>query len=420
MVMAPSGRSFSPGASTGSRQRPMSFAAPRISQESLPPDLDIMDGLINTALQTIDIPDDNEDQNDVAISDCSFIGSYNWLKGDAPTILVPGSPPLWQNRAVPYTIPPDTGVYFSDQNGYRMPKAVLLPLIMAVHKQTEASKKGPFDWTSVDIVTDRNGLRKLSRWVGGEDVRDFRIDLQLAGDKTVLMNRWEKRNREVFSGRTYGFSFEKASTIPAPGCRDSTGHHRIIAYDFNGLKMVVRFEVDACIPPPAKYPRKSISSIDELTNSLNAITLSQSAARSSQHLTVLEGGAEVAPTAVVELVTRSQINMKTNEYNWKEAYPQLFFSQTAHHFLAIHHRGRFTEIRKSKLNSEELQQIASECQVVLKKVRKTLDVIKAIVVEHGKAGRVSLVCRKGKLGVYLRTSDESCLPESALRLFAGP
>jgi hypothetical protein len=91
MVMAPSGRSFSPGASTGSRQRPMSFAAPRISQESLPPDLDIMDGLTNTALQTIDIPDDNEDQNDVAISDCSFIGSYNWLKGDAPTILVPGA-----------------------------------------------------------------------------------------------------------------------------------------------------------------------------------------------------------------------------------------------------------------------------------------------------------------------------------------
>lgn len=111
-----------------------------------------------------------------------------------------------------------------------MPKAVLLPLIMAVNKQAEMYKRPPFEWSSVDIVTDRNGLRKLTRWVVGEEVRDFRIDLQLAGENTVLMNRWEKRNREIFSGRTYGFSFERASTIPAPACKDSTGHHRIITY----------------------------------------------------------------------------------------------------------------------------------------------------------------------------------------------
>ncbi|KAF8964248.1 hypothetical protein BDZ97DRAFT_1817182 [Flammula alnicola] len=418
IVMAPSGRTFSQGAA-GFRPRPPSMSVPRgsLNQESLPPDLDIMEGLNEVALQSISVPEVDESQEDVQITDCKYVGSYNWLKRDTPTILVPGSPPLWQNRAAPYTIPPDTGVFFSDQNGYRMPKAVLLPLIMAVNKQTEASNRAPFDWASVDIMTDRNGLRKLMRWVGGEDVRDFRIDLQLAGEKTVLMNRWEKRNREIFSGRTYGFSFEKASTIPAAGCKDSTGHHRIITYDLNGLKMVVRFEVDACIPPPAKYPRKSISSIDELTNSLNAITLSQSAARSSQHLTVLEGGSEVSPTAVVELTTRSQMNMKTNGYNWKEAYPQLFFSQTAHHFLAIHQRGRFLEIRKNKLSSDDLLAVAMDAQVELKKVWKALDLIKEVVLAHGKKGRLSLVCRDGELKVYQRNSEESCLPDSALKLF---
>lgn len=91
-MMAPSGRSFSPGASTGFRQqRPLSFGAPRISQESLPPDLDIMDGLSTTPLQTIDIPDEDDEQEAATITDCSFIGSYNWLKGDTPTILVPGA-----------------------------------------------------------------------------------------------------------------------------------------------------------------------------------------------------------------------------------------------------------------------------------------------------------------------------------------
>lgn len=187
--------------------------------------------------------------------------------------------------------------------------------------------------------------------------------------------------------------------------------------DLNGLKMVVRFEVDACIPPPAKYPRKSISSIDELTNSLNAITLSQSVARSSQHLTILEGGLEVSPTAVVELVTRSQTNIKLNGFNWKEAYPQLFFSQTAHHFLAIHQRGRFVEIRKNKLSSDEMLAVEREAQDDLKKVRVVLDVIKQIVVKRGKKGRLSLVCRDGELKVYSRVSEESCLPDSALKLF---
>ena len=110
-----------------------------------------------------------------------------------------------------------------------MPQATLLPLITAVNKRAEG-KEGKFDWASVDFVTDRNGLRKLMRWIGGGDVRDFRIDLQLAGEKTVLFNRWEKRTRESFDGRTFGFSFEKASTEVAPGCRDSTGHHRIISY----------------------------------------------------------------------------------------------------------------------------------------------------------------------------------------------
>ena len=161
-----------------------------------------------------------------------------------PLFFKKGSPPHWLNRTPPFTIAPDSGVYFSDQNGYRMPQATLLPLITAVNKRAEG-KKDKFDWASVDIITDRNGLRKLLRWIGGDsDIREFRIDLQLAGEKTVLFNRWEKRTRETFSGRTFGFSFEKASTQAAPGCRDSTGHHRIISYVCLKLFFFLAFEID--------------------------------------------------------------------------------------------------------------------------------------------------------------------------------
>lgn len=322
-----------------------------------------------------------------------------------------------------------------DQNGYRVPKAVLLPLFEAVNKVNNSS---PFDWPSVDIITDRNNLRKLTRWAeNGSQGRNFRIDFQLAGKKTVLMNRWEERYHEMFSGRTFGFSFEKASTDPAPGCKDSTGHHRIVTYvsllcfsdclvlttfipkiqDLNGLKMVVRFEVDAAIPPPAKYPRRSISSIDEITKMMSEASLSRTTRFAGGQLQIMEGGNQVASTAVVELTTRSQMTLKTHGFDWKDTYPQLFYSQTAHHFLAIHQRGRFVDIQKRKLTSDELQAVEDDAQVELKKVRKVLDLIRETVIEHGSEGRISLVCVDGELKVYKRTSDESCLPDQTLSLF---
>ena len=183
--------------------------------------------------------------------------------------------------------------------------------------------------------------------------------------------------------------------------------------------MVVRFEVDACIPPPGKYPRRSVSNIDDITNSLSSISLSQvsSASPSNAQLVVREGGSEIPATAVIELATRSVNTMKLQGYDWKEAYPQLFFSQTAHHILAIHQRGRFMEIQKRKLASDELKSIEKEAQDDLKRVRKVLDIIKEIVIAHGKNGRLSLVCVGGELKVYKRTSDESCLPAWAIALF---
>lgn len=88
--MRPSGRNFSDN-STHYNPRPVSFA-PRtsITQESLPPDLDIMDGLILTPLKTIPVPEEEPDEADVVVKDCTYIGSYNWIKRETPTIIVPG------------------------------------------------------------------------------------------------------------------------------------------------------------------------------------------------------------------------------------------------------------------------------------------------------------------------------------------
>lgn len=77
------------------------------------------------------------------------------------------------------------------------------------------------------------------RWLRDPAAREFRIDTQLVGDKTMLFSRWEKSSMELLDKRvnkygrpiqTYVFAFEKATTRPAKGCEGSTGYHRIVAY----------------------------------------------------------------------------------------------------------------------------------------------------------------------------------------------
>ena len=119
---------------------------------------------------------------------------------------------------------------FTDQNGYRMPDSPFLPLFRAADAM-EAERSAKFNWGAVDIVTDRNSLRKLLAWADGNN-EPFRIDLQLAGAFTILFHRWEARAAGDACGFGWGDSFEKAATEPAKGCERGTiaGHFRIVNY----------------------------------------------------------------------------------------------------------------------------------------------------------------------------------------------
>lgn len=98
----------------------------------------------------------------------------------------------------------------------------------AVHKQQMFS---PDSWKSVDFLTDRNGLRKILRWTQHASGRDFRIDTQLVGEKTVVLNRCEYSTIQYMKGNSYGFNFEKVTTVPmSPATQHAEGHHRIVTY----------------------------------------------------------------------------------------------------------------------------------------------------------------------------------------------
>jgi hypothetical protein len=110
----------------------------------------------------------------------------------------------------------------------------MLPLFAAADAMCDDGKKAPppVDWPDVDVITDRNGLRKLLRWLSpsqGRETRKFRIDVELVGTKTIVLNRWEGRVHDPPTGKSFGIAFEAATSRAAPGCPRS-GHHRTITY----------------------------------------------------------------------------------------------------------------------------------------------------------------------------------------------
>ena len=124
----------------------------------------------------------------------------------------------------------------------------------------------------------------------------------------------------------------------------------------------------------------------------------------------------VAQSSIVELSTLSQ--KRRDVYDWKDLYPQLFLSQTPHHFLALHDRGRFIAIEKRQLGiSTDLVSVANDLQRNMRSLRAALGEIQKLAIEHGERGRISLVCEGGTLQVFRRVSQDGCLLDEFMARF---
>ncbi|KAI0265693.1 hypothetical protein BC834DRAFT_1033087 [Gloeopeniophorella convolvens] len=368
---------------------------------------------------------------DIPIKDVKYVASYNWVDAKDPTIAVPGSPALWTERAVPFTLQPDDGSNFIDQNGARLAAYPMLPLFAAA--DVIHGEDSPVEWPELDIVTDRNAMRKLLRWLSppapetGRQLNDFRIDVQLVGEKTIFLSRWEGMLHNPPTGRSYGFAFEAAVTRPAPGC-PGTGHHRAIAYDLLDLKMVVRFEVDACLDPKdratstTESQESTAASPDDLADTLASLSLAFSPAEAKKNapnapVAITRGGTLVPQDALLEVASRSTYFV--HALDWSELYPQLVLSQTPMLRLGVHERGTFTRVQEWGLDAPDLapQRAATNAQLV--RLARVLEDVQALAISRGPGpvGKISLLCEGGELRVYVRTDSKSCLPTDMIARF---
>ncbi|KAH8109765.1 hypothetical protein DFH11DRAFT_1515202 [Phellopilus nigrolimitatus] len=412
---------FSYGRGRGRPVRGRSYIA---SSTPLRPNSDpmVMDGLRPSPIKELKVPEALPDHKGIEPKGLKPLASYNWTDEKSPTILVPGCPPIWQNKPTPFKVPRDDGTSFVDQNRHRVPKHPLLPLVVAVDYLNPT-----FDFSSIDIVTDRNNLRKLLRWVGDGIERDFRIDLQLAGASTVLFTRCDLQPLEFDSGRLgYGRNFEKYTTKLLAGCEKSTGHHRVITYDYGGLTLMLRFEVDACLHFDSetqtrqdsglyKRPIKSVDP-DDLASALENLSIGP-----DNKVNVIPAGILVAQSSLIEMTTRNGKHLQ-NGIDWQEYFPQLFISQTPHHYLGVHESGQFRRVEAHALKDDVLSGQQRTQQKAYDKLRALLEKIREMVIARGEKGRLSLVYRIAtrKLEVFERESMASCLPDSWLSRFDLP
>ena len=142
-----------------------------------------------------------------------------------------------------------------DQSSYRCPVFPLAPLVLAVREHDPS-----FDFKSIELVADRNNLRKLLRWTSG-GTSDFRLDVEVAGG-TVLLTRWEEKAVEV-AGAGYGHRFEVEMTrnalVGPMGRQQLRGHNRIVSFvRFSSLLRQLDSSLTSALRRSSTGDRKSV------------------------------------------------------------------------------------------------------------------------------------------------------------------
>ncbi|KAI6001140.1 hypothetical protein EDC04DRAFT_1067456 [Pisolithus marmoratus] len=332
----------------------------------------------------------------VQLSNVKPISSYSWIEANTPTIAVPGYPRIWRKTTVT-TVSPDSGVHYIDRNascmGNRPP---LIPIFAAVD-----SLHNDFKYRDLDLMTDRNNLRKLLRCIDRQHDKTFRIDVDLLGKTCLFTRRDETLVETIREFRGFGHEYELAATKPRRGAEGEISHHRIIGYEFGGLKILLRYEVDACTEPEGE-DGSLLASLSALSIGTRGVSThsndSTSSTRFGMKVNMTTPRSVVPQSSVIEIKTRAA----HKELDWKEFYPQLYLSQTFHLYLAKHTRGTFGRVEDFQISSQGMAAHARNAEAAMAKLVTLLSDILKAVRKYGEGVPLSLVYRAGKLQLYKR------------------
>ncbi|KAF5699850.1 geranylgeranyl pyrophosphate synthetase [Fusarium globosum] len=339
-----------------------------------------------------------------SITNVRHLSSYNWIERPTATIAVPGSPPLWSAPKTSKQLQKDSGLYYINQNEARYPESPLEPLFRALYLTQPA-----FDIRPVDVVTDRNNIRKLLAFINSDlapgDLEPFTIAVETIGT-TALFRRDETAVTRFIAPnefRGFGHKFEEEYTVKQ--VNDSTGHHRIIAYGLCDLDLVVRYEADGYVATDKiKGPKD-----DPLLASLRGLSLSPATSALSVNpvqskLVITEEGRVVPPESILEIKTRA-----TSRYlPIPEVAAQLWVSQTSKLVRAYHYRGKF-EVPQVEDVEAQVKRWEELNQSDLKRLASLIKAISTLTRQNG--GKATVKYEGGSKLVLYRSEKEDMLPQ---------
>ena len=364
-----------------------------------------------------------------------------------------GIPPIWNPPATVPSLEPDSGPRYVDQNADRNPVSPLAALIHAVH-----TGHPKFDFTSINVLTDRRPIRKLYGFVAG-DRSSFEFGVTILGS-TALFTRMEKESRDEPNNqiREYRRAFETAYLKIPISAKGSTSHHRVVQYVFGGMNFLVRSAVDAYLPDQVgeSEPSSGVGKpgSEELTDFVKAMSLDEPSSYFQSTITasvvVIPGGRQIPHAATAELSTRGK-NSKWAADLCAKKMPDFWISQTANfieayytynqdtgfspHASRVNWRGaprrstkavsqppltRFNDIKIKPLKEELVAwetanaRLLSKLLTVIKKViEAATDLGGTCIVSHDEKRRVVNVSRAKK-------GEVPSLPEKQQKCFMQP
>lgn len=294
--------------------------------------------------------------------------------------------------------------------------------------------KPDFDFGEVDVVTNRNSLRKLLNFASGRVSESFRIDVNMV-HRTMFLTRRERSTTDKIRGSRnagYGHNFERAFTEMEKGLEESSGHHRVIRYKMGELNCVVRFEVDAWCEDGSKRGElgTDVGPVDErgepernnedVLARLTKLSLDDSEAQIKKPAQnqykptwVVSRGHAVPLTTLAEIKAKKKIRLA-------EALPQLWFGRTPLLLSAIHNEGKFT-VPVHRVNvGEKFQEWEIRRQEVLQRMVGLIAELRDVARE-AKGGTCVVLCenkaRPLRLEVFESTTRKMVLPEEIVERY---
>ncbi|KAI0970480.1 geranylgeranyl pyrophosphate synthetase [Xylaria arbuscula] len=346
----------------------------------------------------------------VEITDVKHLSSYNWIETPTPTIVVPGSPPLWSPPRGSVRVTKDSGLVYTNQNAARHPDSPLEPLFVALYRSIPS-----FDIRTIDIVTDRNNILKLLSFVGSDppekSLQPFTIHVEIT-ENTALFSRVDASNQDyIQSGEFKGFSRQFGKAYTRNKIRESTGHHRMLSYRLADLNFIIRHEGGGYTGDDVDSFTSCMeaNAADELATSLGPLSLSHDSPLNfpptSSKLTVKRDGKSVPLSRTLAIKTRAV----HHRLDIQEVAAQLWLSQTPK-LVRAYHRGGAFETPEVEDVSIDIKEWEAENQAQLRKlaalVHKILDAVKGL----GNRASVQYDPSGDKL-VILQLHRENMLPE---------